>query len=85
METPTQNAEPGIKAGIKSSEFITTAITAVGAATMVINGQLPPEAGAGVAAVVVAVYVLARAALKIAHAMGRLRDIADLPALKKPD
>lgn len=68
------------KSGITSSESWVTIVGMLFPILQVVQGNIPPEQGAILIAVVGSIYTAARTLLKAAHAMGYAKAIPDLPA-----
>ena len=78
---PQQNPSPSPtyaapSAGFKSSEFLTTVVSAVALS----SGYVPPHYSALVASIA-GLYVAARTFLKAVHALGYTKNVPDLPQL----
>lgn len=70
---------PQPKAGIASSESWGTIIGMLFPILQVVQGNMPPEQGAILVAVVASIYTAARTVVKAAHSMGYAKTIPDLP------
>ena len=71
---------PQPKAGIASSESWGTIGAMLFPILQVVQGNMPPEQGAILVAVVASIYTAARTIVKAAHSIGYARSIPDLPA-----